>query len=210
MNFDGTAIEAHAQEWAAGIWRPGITQAKQLLAHPIDRSLPVEERLARLEDIREIEDAFRMYHIFYGGHDMEATLDLFTDDAVQINGRGTFIGKESLRASYQYLMDNQKFIIHHGTNVLVTLDPEDRDAAVLTARHIDFWMGLSGPPGIVGGTYVNRMRRVNGRWLIAEQRLTFNYKTSAELVPRVVGSTAPAPDLPMSQRDLLEDWSLHA
>lgn len=203
-------IETEAQEWAAGIWRPGITQGEQLLAHPtVDRSLSIEERLSRLEDVREIEDAFRLYHIFYGGKDLEATLDLFTDDAVQINGRGTFIGKESLRASYRFLMDNQRFIIHHGTNVLITLDPEERDAAILTARHINFWMGKDGTPGIVGGTYLNHMRRVDGRWLIARQRLTFNYKTTAELVPRVV-SSAPTPDLPLSQQDLLEEWSLHA
>lgn len=210
MNLDAIAIEAHAQEWATGIWRPGIEQGKQLLANPRNPDASIEERIALLEDIKDIEDAFRLYHIFYGGRDIEATLELFTDDAIQINGRGTFIGKESLRASYEYLMANQRFIIHHGTNVLVTLDPDDRDAATLTARHINFWMGKSGDPGIVGGTYLNRMRRVGGRWLIAEQRLTFNYRTTAELVPRRVGAEAPTPDLPLNQRDLLEEWSLHA
>ncbi|SDZ48825.1 nuclear transport factor 2 family protein [Herbiconiux ginsengi] len=203
-------IEQQVRGWAEGIWRPGIEQGKRLLATPVDPDLRIEERLARLEDIKAIEDAFRLYHIFYGGRDLEATLDLFTDDAIQVNGRGTFIGKESLRSSYEYLMTNQKFIIHHGTNVLVTLDPNDRDAALLTARHINFWVGETGTPGIVGGTYLNRMRRVGGRWLIAEQRLTFNYRTVAELVPRVVNSTAPTPDLPLNQRDLLEDWSLFA
>lgn len=210
VDFDPVQVEAQTREWATGLWRPGIEQAKQLLAHPIDRSLPLEDRIARLEDVREIEDAFRLYHIFYGGKDIEATLDLFTDDAIQINGRGTFVGKESLRASYEFLMENQRFIIHHGTNVLVTLDPEDRDAATLTARHINFWMGRTGTPGLVGGTYLNRMRRVDGRWLIAEQRLTFNYRTSTELLPRALPSTAPTPDLPLNQRDLIEEWALHA
>ncbi|GAB92359.1 nuclear transport factor 2 family protein [Gordonia rhizosphera] len=191
------------RRWATGLWEPFASQARES-----QKQWPptgeVAERLRRIEDEREIEKVFRRYHHFYDAHDIDGVVNCFTDDAVQVNGRGTFIGRDSIRRSYQYLIDNQQVIFHYGTGVLVTLDPDDPDAAILTARHFDIWQPTVGKPHAAGGTYINRMRRVEGRWLIAEQRITFNFKFEVELSPRVLGSNQAPAEFPFSQVDLVD------
>lgn len=207
------AADAQAlPEWATTMW--GAHRAQALaelaaLAGPPKR-LTIEERLRRLEDEREIAAVFHRYHIFYSSGDVENVLTCFTPDAVQINGRGTFIGHDSLRENYRYLTSHQKMIIHYGTNVHVSLDDDDPDAGLLTARFLAARVTWQDTFGVCGGLYTNKMVRIDGRWLISHQRITFNYLYNVPLAPRVVGADAPMPDAPISQRDLIEERYLHA
>lgn len=202
-------LEARIRSWADGMWRPGREQARKEMAAP-PPSGTVEERLRRLEDERAIEAVFRYYHACYDGRDLEGAVQCFTEDAIQVNGRGTFIGHESLRKSYEYLVENQKSIIHYGTGLHVSVDDDDPDSGLLTARYLAVWVPYEGNPNFHGGTYVNRMRRVNGKWLIAEQRITYNFQTDFELTPRVLDPGSPTAENPLTAYDLCEERFLNS
>lgn len=198
-------------EWATTMWGAHRAQAlAELAALNKPRPLTIEERLRRLEDEREITAVFHRYHIFYSSGDVENILSCFTPDAVQINGRGTFIGHDSLRENYRWLTSHQKMIIHYGTNLHVTFDDDDPDRGLLTARFLAARVTWQDTFDMCGGLYTNKMVRTDGRWFISHQRITLNYLYRVPLSRRVVGPDAPVPDAPVSQRDLIEERYLHA
>lgn len=202
-------FEEDLRSWSEGFWTPANTQAHADIK-ALDVGTTLEDRVQRLEDDLEIKAVLRRYHNTYDAHDIEGALDCFTDDAVQINGRGTFIGRDSLRASYDYLVGGQKMIMHYATGLYVTYESDERDTALLTCRLLAYFVPWEGEPSMHGGTYVNRMKKVDGRWLIAEQRITFNFQFDITLSPRELGTDLPEPDFPLSQFDLVDPRYLYA
>jgi len=195
--------------WARSMWKPFVEQALELKRRnqaPRDDSPEgILRRLQRLEDERDIELTFRRYHACYDAGDVEAILSCYTEDAIQINARGTYRGHDELRESYRWLTSGQKLAIHHGTNVVVTLDEDDPGQATLNA----FWFAavMTHQDRLMpcGGTYVHRMRRVDGEWLIAKQRITFNYLSKQEHIPRKMGDRVPPSAGTVTTHDLVEE-----
>lgn len=195
--------------WGQGLWKPARDQAVDAREQGT-RDEPLEAAVRRLIDEREIERTYRRCHNCYDAHDLDGVLECFTDDVVQVNGRGTFVGKDALRRSYEYLISGQRMIFHYGIGVFVTVDDEDPDAGLLTARYFGYMTPVDSEPNFHVGTYVNWMRRMDGRWLIAEQRITFNYQVNVELAPRSHHPNQPDPDLVFSHVHLVEDRYLQA
>lgn len=190
--------------WATTLWGAEHDQARaEIAATP--GHLTLEQRVARIEDQLEIERVFRRYHALYDAHDIDGVLTLFTPDAVQVNGRGTFVGHASLRRSYAYLTSHQRLIMHYGTGLHVSLNAATPDAGMLTARYMALFVSHQGRANMHGGTYINRMSRIGGRWLIAEQRITYNWQFDVTPSSRVMGANLPRPEHPLSQSDLVEE-----
>ncbi|MFT4011159.1 MAG: nuclear transport factor 2 family protein [Nocardioidaceae bacterium] len=166
----------------------------------------MSERLQRLEDEAAILDTFRRYQYFYDASDIDGVATCFTEDGVQINGRGTFVGRDQLRASYRYLVDHQRLAIHHGTNTIVRFDEQEPSTqAWLTSVFLCFYADYEDQAAYVGGTYVMRMLKTDEEWLIAEHRITYNYRCPVDAVSRQLHPNPPAPDGALSTRDLIED-----
>lgn len=200
--------------WARTMWEPFVDQAFELMerdeAPKDDSSDGVLRRLRALEDERAIEHVFRRYHACYDAGDIERILSCYTTDAIQINARGTYRGHDELRESYRWLTSRQRFVVHYGTNVVVTVDDQDPDRATLNAFWFAGVVNLNDQLRSCGGTYLHQMRRVDGRWLIAAQRITFNYLTEQQMVPRDLSGKIPQAASPLTTRDLVEERYLLA
>lgn len=209
MSVSDELDDAGGFAWAQSMWKPFVDQAfdvKKRNEQPRDDSPDgVLRRLQRLEDEREIELTFRRYHSCYDAADIDGILSCYTDDAIQINARGTYQGHQELRKSYRWLTSGQKFAIHHGTNVVVTIDEDDPDQATLNAFWISTVMTHEDKLVLCGGTYVHRMRRVHGQWLIAKQRITFNYMADLDRIHRDLGDRVPRSAGSVTTHDLVEE-----
>lgn len=194
--------------WAEGLWEPGRAQVMDL--HSADKSGTLEERITRLEDERDIERTLRRYQNCYDAGDIDGVMSCFTEDAIQVNGRGTFVGADSIRASSQYLIDDRKLIVHYAVGVVVHVDPRDPVVGYLTCRHMAFMSPVENSPNVHGGTYVLKLRRESGKWLISHMRITFNFQYDVQPVSRRTAGSPPPPDLPMKQTHLVEAHFLAA
>ncbi len=89
--------------------------------------------------------------------------------------------------------------------MVVTLDEDDPDHATLNAFWFSAVMTHQDKLLSCGGTYVHRMRRVDGDWLIAKQRITFNYLTKQSHIARKMGDSVPPAAGQVTTRDLVEE-----
>lgn len=201
--------DASQYEWASGMWQPFVDQAievrRQDMAPKDDSAEGILARLRRLEDERAIEHVFRRYHAAYDAADLDLVLSCYTEDAIQVNARGTYRGHHDLKRSYRWLTTGQKFVIHHGTNVVTHFYDDDPDRATSNAFWICSGMTVTGQFILCGGTYLHEMRRENGEWLIAKQRITVNYQTEQTVIPREFGDRVPAAEGDLTTLDLIEE-----
>ncbi len=185
--------------WGGGMW----DQFVRLAAEPRGAGVPPERRLALLDAEADVIDLFRRYHSFYESNEIERVLDLFSDDCVVINPRGTYAGKDAIRANYAYLIARRRFVIHYGTNPMVRFENDDFTQGWLTAYYFSVSLSTAGAMWSVGGTYIDHMRKTNGKWEIFEQRITGNFQIQ-------IGDVAPPPPSPPdgthpgSSRDIIE------
>jgi ketosteroid isomerase-like protein len=152
-----------------------------------------------------VRDAFCRYHYYYDGRDMAGLINLYAPECILVNPRGTYLGRDAVEQSFQYVVAGQGNILHYATNVSVRLDPEP-NSALLTA----YFLGVASAPGPTGsprelrasgGTYYNRYIKTGDEWLISEQRVTENFRTA--LSPLALGARGkfPSPSVEESSND---------
>lgn len=187
------------REWGKLMWEPLAALSER------PQEQPGEATLDRLNAESAVDSLFRSYHNFYDANDLERVLSLFSNDCVVINPRGTYIGKESIRRNYAYLMGRRDFVMHYGTNPLIRFDDASFKTGWLSAFYLAVSFQKDGPMWAVGGTYMNRVRlNTEGRWEIFQQRITGNFRFGLSDVPSVHDDPPPA-ELEASSGDLLED-----
>ncbi|AKS32115.1 nuclear transport factor 2 family protein [Mycolicibacterium goodii] len=173
------------------------------------RAATLEASLGRLEDELAIRDAFGRYHYFYDCGDADSVANLFTEDAVLVNPRGTYIGRAAVKRNYEFLMSRSGPVFHYATNVTVRVSESDPDQAHSTAF---LWCvhstgeddrGRATTIGGAGGTYAIEWRRHDGEWLMAASRLTLNYRVGFTSPAGSTSALPPAPDLAESSTDWL-------
>lgn len=167
--LDDSVADMH--EWGKGQWDLAVT----LLSEPRGQGVSPERRLDLLDAEADVIDLFRRYHIFYEAGDTERILSLFSDDCVVINPRGTYAGKDAIRANYDYLIGRRRFVIHYGTNPWVRFDNDDFTSGWLIAYYASISHNDAGASWCGGGMYIDRVRKVDGRWEIWQQRITSNW-----------------------------------
>lgn len=171
----------------------------------------LEARVRRLEDEIAIRDAFSRYHYYYDCGDAESIAGLFTEDAVLVNPRGTYVGRDAVKRNYVYLVNRSGPVFHYATNITVRVDEDEPDEALLTAF---LWCvnsvgqdedGRATRIGAGGGTYAVKWHRFDGTWLMAASRLTLNYKVGFTSPGGAKPGDPPEPDVAESSTDWLRD-----
>ena len=146
---------------------------------------PLEERIARLEDIESIKQLYNQYATYCdNGYDAEGMGSLFTDDAVwDSNKFGTYEGRDAIKGFIVEAGKQILFALHYMDNP--SIDVAD-DGQTATGRWILFEpavMTREGEDGvdsvIITGDYENDFVKVDGEWRIKYVRA--NFRTIANL-----------------------------
>ena len=145
-------------------------------------SRSIEDRLRRLEDI----DAIRRLKMAYARLvdtrcDAQELADLFTEDAVMDMGPwGRYEGRAAIRAFFaDFLQQSSGVILHYVTNHEIDVQESGLEA---TDRCL-IWnpTTVQGEALLGTSTQLHRLRKVDGRWIIAEMRVEAHFLTP--LVP---------------------------
>lgn len=182
---------------ARTFWGP----LKKVIGLGRNRSPQLEERLARLEDEQAVRDVHIAYVNAYDSGDLDAVMELFAENALLINSRGSFAGKPLIRQSYEWVNARRVISFHNVTSVLVRFDPDD-GAAWLTAYYQVPSKRPSGEIHFNFGTYALRLIRQGVNWRIAQMRITGDLHTSLQPVPTSSVGGGPPPTFEQNSRDL--------
>jgi len=152
--------------------------AKELFAPYLAISaIPIEARHGPDSDEAAIRDLLNEYCYCYDAGDVDRVLSLFTDDAVISNATGVHHGILEIRKNYVDFVAKRRFGFHYVTNVTIRFS-EPKDEAVATSYLLTLNVLNSGQLAIVAGSYVDRFRKSNGSWRIAERRITADIRST--------------------------------
>jgi uncharacterized protein (TIGR02246 family) len=130
----------------------------------------LEERLQRLEDRDAIHQLFVDYGRYLDSGNIDAYADLFTEDGeVMLGPMGRTQGRENIRALMAKVLDGRVGAAYHViSSPAVVLDGDEATSEVMwTVLQRD----AEGKPKLTStGRHVDRLRRVDGAWRIAERR----------------------------------------
>ena len=174
----------------------------RLLSLPVLRGKALEQRIQLVEEELAVRDLLAKYTYCYDGNDLDGTMSVFHDDCVLINPRGTYVGKEAIRRNYEYLIAQRKFTFHYVTNVAVRLLDDGRQAR-MTAYHYSVSVSHNGGLAAVGGTYADRLIKVDEQWKIIERRITLNYRHVLSPEPPSSATPPPCPSIAETSGDLI-------
>jgi uncharacterized protein (TIGR02246 family) len=132
--------------------------------------MTLEERLQRLED----RDAIHQLFVDYGRHldagDIDAYASLFTEDGeVMLGPMGRTQGRENIHALMSRVLDGRVGSTYHLiSSPRVALDGDTATSEVMwTVIQRD----AEGKPELTSlGRHIDKLRKVDGAWLIAERR----------------------------------------
>lgn len=184
---------------AHGLWAP----SRWLVGQPVERST-IEQRLQRMEDEQAVRDLLVQYAFSYDSADLDGVLELFAGDAVLVNARGTFAGRQAIDENYRWVNAQRQAGFHFITNTLVRVAPNGQEAW-LTAYFQSWAVDLSGDRRALLGTYAMRLVKLAGQWKIGDCRITSDISTGQQTgpPPSLIAPGAPAPTNPETS----EDWS---
>jgi uncharacterized protein (TIGR02246 family) len=134
----------------------------------------LEERIARLEAIEDIRHLKYLYCFHCdNSYDAEQIAELFTEDAVWIGGgRGTYAGRPAIREFFRQPPKDYPYAAHLVTNPMITVDGDRATGLwhLLEPCNVNLDGNVVGR--ILSSRYEDVYRRVDGRWLIAELKVT--------------------------------------
>lgn len=114
------------------------------------------------------ETALSTYIEKLNTHSWEQIAPCVTEDAVFLFTEDTFVGKATAKVAFEktfQLIENEVFSLHDIAWTVVTDE-------VATCHYEFRWKGLiSGQESSGGGRGTTILRRVDGRWLIAQEHL---------------------------------------
>src|SRR5579875_1883053 len=183
--------------FAHGLWAPFRRQVARPAAGGAS-----EQRLQRIEDEQAVRDLIAQYAFSYDSADVDGVMALFTDDAVLVNARGTFSGRQAIDDNYRWVNAQRTAGFHFITNSIVRVDDDGRQAW-LTAYFQSWAVDLVGEQRALLGTYAMRLVKHHGAWMIADCRITGDISTGHPPGPPTALSApdAPAPTSPETSED---------
>jgi uncharacterized protein (TIGR02246 family) len=185
--------------FARGLWAP----FRRLVQQPAAGGSP-EQRLQRIEDEQAVRDLLAQYAFSYDSGDVDGVIALFTDDALLVNARGTFSGRQAIDDNYRWVNAQRRAGFHFITNTVVRVEPGGHQAW-LTAYFQSWAVDLAGEQRALLGTYAMRLVKPDSAWKIAGCRITSDISTGQQPGPPASLSApgAPAP----TGSETSEDWS---
>lgn len=140
----------------------------------------LEEEIRELKDMEAIRQLKYQYARYADERNADALVQLFTEDAVWDGGEqfGRYQGREAIRSFLTETWKQLTWAIHLMTNPEIEISPSGDEATVRWY----LWepATISGRPLWMVGKYVDRCRKVDGKWLIANLRLQFEFMTPYE------------------------------
>lgn len=140
----------------------------------------LEQRVQRLEDLEQITAVtMQLARHFDNGYHPDGAVSLFTDDGVFDGGPfGRYEGADAVRGFFAGVSEQITFARHHLATRAIDVAP-DGDTATgqwyMWGTHT-----IGGEAMFLANTWDIRYRRLDGRWLIAEQRLDWTFLTPYE------------------------------
>jgi hypothetical protein len=140
------------------------------------RRMPVKvEELLDLEEIRRLRT---LYSHYYDGAELDALVELFTEDAVCEFGPrfgGDWVGRDEIRAKYavNIAREGDPFeIMHAVANHWIEITGPDSARGRCYLLDLRCKVGVENPMVLLG-IYDDTYRRVDGAWRIARTRIDF-------------------------------------
>lgn len=136
-------------------------------------SKPIEQRVQELADREEIKELTAKYCWHVARGEGEEIARLFTDDGLLDVKDQNFkpVRGEDLRKFYRNSVREPELAVPFIHNHIIELNGDEaRGTCMIDARFI-----RGGESVIAAGYYEDKYRRVNGKWLFAERRLTFHH-----------------------------------
>ena len=155
------------------------------------RPTSLEDRITRLEDEQAVRDLHSKYTYFYDEGSVDGVMQVFDKDCLVVNPRGTYVGHSAIRENYEYLISTRRYSFHTTSNVVVRISAKGDDA-VMTSFLIGTNLHRPASAGAMLGTYVDRIRKTEGRWVFVERRITSNFRYWLSSYP-TLDLPAPAP-----------------
>lgn len=133
----------------------------------------LEERIDALEARAQIEDLVTRYGMTIDDRDLGALGELYTEDGrFGHQDQPGVVGRDAIVAVYGERLRGQEYSYHFSHNHLVDHGGGDVATGVVNA-HAE--MGYQGEVLLGAMRYLDRYRRVDGRWHFAERRMSFFY-----------------------------------
>ncbi len=194
-----TAGDGSFSDFARGLWAP----FRRLVQQPAAGG-SLQERLQRIEDEQAVRDLLAQYAFSYDSGDVDGVMALFTDDALLVNARGTFSGRQAIDDNYRWVNAQRRAGFHFTANSIVRVEAGGRQAW-LTAYFQSWAVDLTAERRALLGTYAMRLVKPDGSWKIAGCRITSDISTGQQPgpPPSLSAPDAPAP----TSGETSEDWS---
>ncbi|MDI2027760.1 nuclear transport factor 2 family protein [Saccharopolyspora sp. TS4A08] len=182
-----------------------MVRAQTTVDHPAPDDLAAH--LAMVRDMRDreaIRDLALLYTRAVDDYDLEALLDLFTDDGVFERRGKAAAGREGLRQAYTEAMRANRTMVHIPDSHVVQLLP-GRRATGWAAGHAE--LVIESSTVLAAFRYEDDYRCVDDRWRFERRSLTFKYAVPADQLAdglagsermRWPGGRATAADYPES------------
>ncbi len=154
--------------WAIAPGTPASRKGEKVMAKTI------EQRIQELEDRDQIKELTARYcwHVAHG--EGEKVAGLFTDDGVLEVTDGSFKpvhGKEALLKFYRTSVNQPELAIPFIQNHIIEVKGDEAEGTC----GIEARFSRNGESVTAAGYYEDRYRRVNGKWLFAQRRITFHH-----------------------------------
>ncbi len=147
------------------------------------------DAIQKLVEIEAIKEVRHLYSHYYDGQDVNALVDLFTDDAVcefGPNFGGDWVGKGAIRDNFSKFAAGegpQYGVMHAVTNPWIRLIDDELANGRWYLLDLRTTEGVENPL-ILFGIYDDVYRKQNGRWLIHRTRIDFLWPKREVYGPR--------------------------
>jgi ketosteroid isomerase-like protein len=133
---------------------------------PRVRANSVEERVALLEQERELREFPQRYFELVDHGDVDALMSLHVDDCVHVGVRGESVGYDAIRREYEYAFSLSRFRLHSITDVVIRLSTANE----ARLRHRNQSLTVMKNDRLKAGTTIiaTRLINVDGAWRITE------------------------------------------
>jgi ketosteroid isomerase-like protein len=164
----------------------------------------LEERLSVIEESQLVRDRLISYAYHYDAGDVDGVMEHFTDDAVLISTRGTYVGKAAVDRNYRWVNTQRKITYHRVVNEVIHLDPGFQQAW-LTAYFMTMGLGLDNVRRSMMGNYFIRLEKHGNAWYFADMKIGISYSGALAVGPptTLAAEGMPEPTL----KETSDDWA---
>lgn len=157
-------------------------------------------RVRRLEAERTARELVHAYLYAFDAKELELLLSLYDDDALLVNGFGTWRGRDAIRASHEHDLEKTAYSFHNLANVRVVLGDDDGEAWV--SGYLYNVQSFAGEARGTVATGLFHLRDRAGAWKIAECRTAPAGRHALPPAPPGAEGARPTPSEPETSRDL--------